>query len=138
GACCSWPRGACMSGWRAPASDRGAWMSWLFTAVFWASISFAFVTSGGHADCASAIGVKAAKNATLRIVAITLFIPTSFLVSGVCATRSPRRLRDRTDPTSSSLLVCRASILLAHTRGHQEQGRCHGHLERKRSDKSVA
>jgi len=58
-------------------------MSWLFTATFfWASISFAFVTSGGHADCASAMGTKAEKNATLTIVAtaITFFIASSFLV----------------------------------------------------------
>ncbi len=57
-------------------------MSCPFAMVFWASISFAFVTSGGHADCASAIGAKAAKNATLTIVAvaITFFITVSFLV----------------------------------------------------------
>jgi len=54
-------------------------------------------------DCASASGVKAAKNATLTIVAITLFIASSFLVLGGCcneiAAISPRPF----DPTSSSL-----------------------------------
>src|SRR6266545_2530727 len=83
GDCTSWlPRGDCTFSFeRAPARDRGAWMSsGLTDAVFLLSTSFAWATSAGHLVCAVPMaGDSDSTTATLRTVAKSFFMCSSSL-----------------------------------------------------------
>src|SRR5713101_4602886 len=68
----SWLRGACTSCERAPASERGAWTSWLLAVCV--SIAFADATSGGQEVCAIPTVAEREKTVTTLIVAASNFL----------------------------------------------------------------